>query len=87
MCVCVCVCVCVCEQVLVDVMRKTLVKAGDWVIRQGDRGDQFYIIEKGTFEVRVNQDKEVVTDPKDAGKRGQGMTGDRGHDKIKMGYS
>ncbi|CAM9419992.1 unnamed protein product [Ascophyllum nodosum] len=55
------------KKVLVDVMRKTLVKTGDWVIRQGDRGDQFYIIEKGTFEVRVNQDKEVVTDPKDAG--------------------
>lgn len=59
----------VCGKVLVDVMRKSEVKAGDWVIRQGDKGDQFYIIEKGVFEVRVNQDKEVVTDPKDAGER------------------
>lgn len=56
-----------------EVMRKSEVKAGDWVIRQGDKGDQFYIIEKGVFEVRVNQDKEIVTDPKDAGEVEEGI--------------
>lgn len=55
-------------QILVDVMRKRSVKAGEWVIRQGDRGDCFFIIDKGTFEVRVNPDSNaVVTDEKDAG--------------------
>ena len=49
-------------------MRKRNVKAGEWVIRQGDRGDCFFIIDKGTFEVRVNPDSNaVVTDEKDAG--------------------
>lgn len=57
-------------QILVDVMRKRTVKAGEWVIRQGDKGDCFFIIDKGTFEVRVNSDSNsdaVVTDEKDAG--------------------
>lgn len=49
-------------------MRKRSVKAGECVIRQGDRGDCFFIIDKGTFEVRVNPDiNAVVTDEKDAG--------------------
>lgn len=55
------------RQVLLDVMRREEVKVGDWVIKQGEQGDQFYIIESGSFEVRVNNDKEVVTDPADAG--------------------
>ncbi|CAM9229051.1 unnamed protein product, partial [Hapterophycus canaliculatus] len=55
------------NKVLVDVMRKRKVKAGEWVIRQGDKGDCFFIIDSGTFEVRVNQDTNaVVTDEKDA---------------------
>lgn len=48
-------------------MRKRKVKAGDWVIKQGARGDRFYIIDKGTFEVRVNRDREVVMEEADAG--------------------
>lgn len=62
---------CLLTQVLVDVMRKRTVKAGEWVIRQGDTGDCFFIIDKGTFEVRVNPDSNaVVTDEKDAGEFG-----------------
>lgn len=48
-------------------MRKVPVKAGDWIIKQGDRGDRFYIIDSGKFEVRVNREKEVVTEEADAG--------------------
>ena len=54
-------------KVLVNAMRKTKVKAGEWVIQQGARGDRFYIIDEGSFEVRVNKDKEVVLDAEDAG--------------------
>jgi cAMP-dependent protein kinase regulator len=43
-------------QVLVDVIKRVEVKPGDYVIKQGDIGDRFYIIDSGTFEVRVQQD-------------------------------
>ncbi|GFH53660.1 protein kinase A [Chaetoceros tenuissimus] len=36
-----------------DVMQPVNVKKGDRVIKQGDEGDKFYIIEEGDFEVRV----------------------------------
>lgn len=60
------------HQVLVDVMRKRAVQAGECVIKQGDKGDIFYIIDKGTFEVRVNLDSAaVVTGERDAGETRQ----------------
>jgi len=31
------------------------VKKGDWVIRQGDDGDRFYIVDTGKYEVRVSK--------------------------------
>jgi CRP-like cAMP-binding protein len=43
-------------QVLLDVMVRVEVKEGDVVIRQGDAGDRFYIIDAGVFEVRVTQE-------------------------------
>lgn len=52
---------------LVNAMRKTKVKAGECVIQQGAKGDRFYIIDEGSFEVRVNKDKDVVVDEQDAG--------------------
>lgn len=54
-------------KVLVNAMRKTKVKAGQWVIQQGAKGDRFYIIDEGSFEVRVNPDKDIVLDEQDAG--------------------
>lgn len=48
-------------------MRKSEVKAGEWVIKQGALGDRFYIVDSGQFEVKVNHDKAVVTDEADAG--------------------
>lgn len=38
---------------VINVMREVPVKAGDRVIRQGDRGDRFYVVDHGRFEVRV----------------------------------
>lgn len=50
-------------------MRKSEVRAGELVIKQGAKGDRFYVVDRGTFEVRVNQDKDVVTDQDDAGEK------------------
>lgn len=38
---------------LCGLMRAVIVKEGDWVIRQGDDPDRFYLIHSGTYEVRV----------------------------------
>lgn len=38
---------------LVESMQKVKVRAGDWIIKQGDVGDRFYIVESGKYEVRV----------------------------------
>ncbi|CAM9513942.1 unnamed protein product, partial [Choristocarpus tenellus] len=54
-----------CCQVIVDMMRKTSVKAGELIIKQGDKGDKFYIINSGKFEVHANQDKERVENVND----------------------
>jgi hypothetical protein len=39
--------------IVVNVMQPVVVKKGDTIIRQGDPGDKFYIIDSGRFEVRV----------------------------------
>ena len=36
-----------------SVMQKEVVKVGDVVIKQGDQGDKFYIVDEGAFEVRL----------------------------------
>jgi hypothetical protein len=38
---------------VIDVMKPVQVREGDRIIRQGDRGDRFYVIDHGRFEVRV----------------------------------
>jgi len=35
------------------VMQPIYVKRGDWVIKQGDMGDHFYVVDEGSFEVRL----------------------------------
>ena len=45
-------------------MEPLSVKRGDWVIRQGEMGDRFYIVDNGKFEVRIVPDG---TDPDGSG--------------------
>jgi serine/threonine protein phosphatase PrpC/CRP-like cAMP-binding protein len=46
---------------VIGVMEPIDVKKGEWVITQGDKGDKFYVINTGTFEVRVKSP--TGTDP------------------------
>jgi hypothetical protein len=52
---------------LVESMQKVTVHKGDWIIKQGDVGDRFYIIESGRYEVRV---KTPATEPEDQARGG-----------------
>ena len=47
-------------QAMVNAMESRSVTAGDKVIQQGDKGDFFYVIERGTFAIHVN-DTQVAT--------------------------
>jgi len=47
------------SQVLFSVMEKVKVKKGDWVIKQGEEGDRFYIVDNGRFEVRIQEESKV----------------------------
>ncbi len=38
---------------IINVMEPISVEKGTWVIKQGDKGDKFYVIDTGSFEVRV----------------------------------
>jgi len=38
-----------------DVMKRVAVKKGDVVIRQGDQGDWFYVVDEGEYVVTLNQ--------------------------------
>lgn len=41
-------------KVMVDVMESKPVKTEDTIITEGDMGDFFYVVERGTFEITVN---------------------------------
>ena len=38
-----------------DVMKRVAVKKGDVVIRQGDQGDWFYVVDEGEYVVTLDQ--------------------------------
>ena len=44
------------REMIYAVMEPIKVKKGEWVIKQGSVGDRFYIIDEGTFEVRIVRD-------------------------------
>ncbi|XP_012348568.1 cAMP-dependent protein kinase type II regulatory subunit isoform X2 [Apis florea] len=44
---------------VLDAMFEKIVKSGDIVIRQGDDGDNFYVIERGKFEVYVKDQTDM----------------------------
>eukprot|EP00537_Pseudo-nitzschia_pungens_P005841 CAMPEP_0172371138 /NCGR_PEP_ID=MMETSP1060-20121228/41277_1 /TAXON_ID=37318 /ORGANISM="Pseudo-nitzschia pungens, Strain cf. cingulata" /LENGTH=747 /DNA_ID=CAMNT_0013096661 /DNA_START=139 /DNA_END=2382 /DNA_ORIENTATION=- len=41
------------RELIFGVMEPIRVKKGDWVIKQGSVGDRFYIIDEGSFDVRI----------------------------------
>mmetsp|Transcript_37128 Transcript_37128/g.90011 ORF Transcript_37128/g.90011 Transcript_37128/m.90011 type:complete len:759 (-) Transcript_37128:295-2571(-) len=47
------------RETIFGVMEPIPVKAGTWVIKQGTFGDRFYIIDEGTFEVRILNEGDV----------------------------
>jgi len=47
------------RELIYGVMEPIPVKKGEWVIKQGTVGDRFYIIDEGTFEVRIVGEGEV----------------------------
>lgn len=52
------------QQILYNAMFEKCVKSGDLIIKQGDDGDNFYIIEKGEYDILINdgeKDKCVAT--------------------------
>jgi len=44
------------RELIFSAMEPLAVKKGDWVIRQGEMGDRFYIVDNGKFEVRILPD-------------------------------
>jgi len=48
------------KALLVEAMEIVVVKPGDVLIRQGDEGDKFYIIDSGKFEVRINAHEDEI---------------------------
>ena len=46
---------------VVDAMFERRVQAGDVVIRKGDDGDNFYVIDTGTYSVRIQADGQEKT--------------------------
>lgn len=46
-------------KLLIDVMQKEVAKAGSIVIKQGDVGDFFYVIEQGTIDIIIDGTKHV----------------------------
>jgi len=38
------------QEIIIDSMEEKKVKAGEWIIKQGDDGDNLYVIDRGTLE-------------------------------------
>jgi CRP-like cAMP-binding protein len=44
----------------VSCMEKVACNSGDAIIKQGEEGDKFYIVDSGTFDVLVRDDEGVM---------------------------
>ena len=58
---------------VLDAMFEYKVKAGDYIIRQGDDGDNFYVVERGLYNIYVNTDNgnQLVGKCEDSGSFGE----------------
>uniref|UniRef100_A0A3Q0KLT7 cAMP-dependent protein kinase type II regulatory subunit n=1 Tax=Schistosoma mansoni TaxID=6183 RepID=A0A3Q0KLT7_SCHMA len=63
---------------VIDAMQEMKVKEGDVVIKQGDDGDNFYVIESGTYDIYVkqNQSNDEKLGEKVGSYNGQGSFGE-----------
>ncbi|KAL7543762.1 hypothetical protein ACHAXR_013060 [Thalassiosira sp. AJA248-18] len=50
------------RELIYKVMCPKKVKKGEWIIKQGTVGDQFYIVDEGSFEVRILAENQRDTD-------------------------
>jgi len=41
------------RDLIFGVMESIRVRKGEWIIKQGEHGDRFYVVERGRFEVRI----------------------------------
>eukprot|EP00586_Coscinodiscus_wailesii_P010405 CAMPEP_0172500218 /NCGR_PEP_ID=MMETSP1066-20121228/135851_1 /TAXON_ID=671091 /ORGANISM="Coscinodiscus wailesii, Strain CCMP2513" /LENGTH=703 /DNA_ID=CAMNT_0013274341 /DNA_START=306 /DNA_END=2417 /DNA_ORIENTATION=- len=55
------------KELIYGCMEPLKVKAGDWVIKQGSTGEKYYIIDNGTFEVRIVPEDQTAEQRKDGG--------------------
>jgi len=58
---------------VLDAMFEYKVKSGDYIIRQGDDGDNFYVVERGLYNIYVNTDNgnQLVGKCEDSGSFGE----------------
>ncbi|KAL9187828.1 hypothetical protein ACHAXT_006206 [Thalassiosira profunda] len=52
------------RELIYQVMEPMEVKKGQWIIKQGTVGDRFYIVDEGSFEVRILAENQEDTDGK-----------------------
>lgn len=72
------------RELIYGVMEPMHVKKGEWIIRQGTVGDRFYVVDDGSFEVRIVPDgKEDVNG--DGGNIVHVYTGARGRSHPSFG--
>lgn len=47
------------REMIFGVMEPINVKKGDWIIKQGEFGDRFYVVDSGRFEVRIANENDT----------------------------
>ena len=50
------------KELIFGVMESIPVRKGEWIIKQGEYGDRFYIVDSGKFEVRILNEESEDTD-------------------------
>ena len=67
---------------VISVMKPVDVKKGDWIIRQGDAGDKFYIVDTGRYEVRVKPPNAAPSESESSSPGNRGALTDEEMERI-----